>query len=688
VSVSAAPISSEAVAAELRGGLRPLLEPRSLAIVGASDRQGAHWALVENATRGSVTVWPVNPARRNVLGLRCYASVAELPAAPDVVLLAVGHQRVERAFAEAIDAGCRTFVLPGLGNEAGRAGPAVAAAIAARAAAVDAAVLGPNCMGVAVPQAPSCWIGTLPESFLPGGVAVVTQSGSIGEAMVALGPRVGFRAVVSSGAETVRDVADLCALLADDEQTRAVGLFLETVRRPPALARALELLAAADKRVVCLKVGRSEAGARVALAHTGALVGSRQAFSALLRRHGAIEVDDFPELVETLEVVGRRRRPRGTRIAGISESGGEAALLADAGEASGLPFTPLPQALARRLTKEFPNFVSPQNPLDAWAIDSVETVFPRSLELLAHSGAFDIVIAQVDHSQFRGEWEQGWVRLIVDALAAAVAGTHVFPAVTTVQTADALPELAELAAAHDLPLLRGSGAAIRALARVARRRAYRGPEVVEPAVDLSDLLVAAGALPEHESAMVLERYGIAVAPRRRASTPAEAAECAANLGFPVVVKVDGPVHKSRSGGVALGVVSREAASARAAELGGRVLVAKQLDPGPEVLCGVVRDPLYGPLVTVGLGGAAVEALAMNAVACAPLGAEEALDLVEDAPEVAAVASARAREALAATLVALGRLAVDHPEIAEVDVNPLVLSADGATAVDALVVVSR
>jgi acetate---CoA ligase (ADP-forming) len=671
---------------ELRGGLQQLLEPRSLAIVGASDRQGAHWALVENAKRGGVAVWPVNPSRDEVLGLRCYATVAELPGPPDVVLLAVGHRHVEHAFTDALDAGCRTFVVPGLGNEAGREGPAVAAAIARGAAAVDAAVLGPNCMGVAVPQAASCWIGTLPASFLPGRVAVVTQSGSIGEAMVALGPRIGFRCVVSSGAETVRDVADLCALLVDDERTGAVGLFLETVRRPPAFARALELLADADKPVVCLKVGRSEAGARVAVAHTGALVGSRQAFSALLRRYGAIEVDDFPELVETLEIVGRRRRPRGTRVAAISESGGEAALLADAGEPAGMPFTPLPPDLARTLSVEFPNFVSPENPLDAWAIDSAETVFPRSLQLLARSGAFDIVLAQVDHSQFRGEWEQGWVRMIVEALAAAVEDTEVFPAVTTVQTADALPELAELARAHDLPLLRGSGAAIRALARVARRCTYHAPEVVDPPVDLSDLLVAAGALPEHESAAVLERYGIAVAPRRRASSPAAAAACAAELGFPVVVKVDGPAHKSRGGGVVLGVASPDAASTRAAELGGRVLVAKQLNPGPEALCGLVRDPLYGPLVTVGLGGAAVEALALTVVACAPLGADEALDLVDEAPGLSAVASPRAREALAAALVALGRLGVDHPEIAEVDVNPLVLSADGATAVDALVVV--
>src|SRR5207244_12373274 len=147
---------------------------------------------------------PANPSRAELLGLRCHPSVADLPARPDVVLLAVGHARVEQGFVDAPQAGCRTFVLPGLGNEAGRAGPPVAAAIAARAAEADVAVLGPNCMGVAVPGGASCWIGSLPDSFLPGRVAVVTQSGSVGEALTGLGPRVRFRRLVSRRSDAVR----------------------------------------------------------------------------------------------------------------------------------------------------------------------------------------------------------------------------------------------------------------------------------------------------------------------------------------------------------------------------------------------------------------------------------------------------------------------------------------------------
>jgi len=671
----------------LRGGLASLLAPRSVAIVGASARPGVHEALVANAQRGGGRVYPVNPSRDEVLGLPCFPSVAELPVLPDLVLLAVGHGRVEQAFEDAVAAGVRTFVLPGLGNEAGADGPPIAEALAARAAEVDAAVLGPNCMGVAVPERPSSWIGTVPETFVPGRVAVVSQSGSIAEAFLALGPRVGFRCVISSGAEAVRDAADFCALLAGDEETGAVGLFLETVRRPPAFGRALELLAEAGKPVACLKVGRSRAGARATLAHTGAIAGSDRAFSAFLRRHGAIEVADFPDLVETLEVLGRRRRPRGPRVAAISESGGEGALLADHGEAAGLPFPPLPEELAGQLSGEFPNFCSPQNPLDAWAIEAVEKVFPRSLELLVRSGAFDIVLAQVDHSQFRGRWEQDWASLIVRSLAAAVEGTDVFAAVTTVQTGDPLPGFAALARELDLSLLRGPGPAMRALANVALLRPPRVyADIVGDPIDISDLALADGALPEHESAAILERYGIAFAPRRRARSPEAAATAAAELGFPVAVKVDGPAHKARSGGVALGVASAEEATERAAALGGSVLVARQLPAGPEAFCGFARDGLYGPLLTVGIGGAAVEALSLAAVGLAPLDREAALELVDEAPGLAALASPPAREALAAVLVSLGRLALDHPEVAEADVNPLVLSADGAVAVDALVVI--
>ena len=512
---------------------------------------------------------------------------------------------------------------------------------------------------------------------------MVSQSGSIAEALLGIGPRVGFRSVVSSGGEAVTDAADILGFFAEDEGTGAIGLFLETVRRPAEFASALECCAEAGKPVVCLKVGRSQAAARAALAHTGAVVGSERAFSALLRRHGAVEVDDFTALVETLEVLGRARRPRGKRIAAISESGGEGALLADQGEAAGIPFEPLPDSVASELTARFPNYRAPGNPLDAWAIDEAEAVFPGSIEVLVGSGAFDIVIAQADQSQFRGAEEHEWCFMIVRALAEATVGTDTFPAVTTVSAVDPRPEVAEYALEHDVALLRGPRDAMRALAAAASLRPASGQPEPRAPVELADLLQE-GPLPEFESALVLERYGVPLAPRRRAASPEEAAEAAAELGFPVVVKVDGPAHKAAQNGVVLGLGDEDGVRGATQRLGGRVLVASQAEGGAEAFCGMTRDPDFGPVLAVGLGGRAVESLSLAAVSLAPLGEEDARQLVAEAPGLET--SPAAQEALAATLVALGRLAVDHPRIAAVDVNPLILSADGAVAVDALVVV--
>jgi len=664
----------------LRGGIRPLVFPHSLAIVGASER---NLRPIEGALAGDADVLLVNPNRAEIAGRPCLPAIpSDRP--PELALLLVSHTRVVAAFADALAAGVRALIVPGVGAEAGADGAAVLAELRELAAGAGAAVVGPNCMGVACPGGPSTWIGTVPDTFVPGHVSVIAQSGSIGDAFIACGPRIGFRCVVSSGGELNRDAADLLAFLAADEGTEAIGLFLETVRRPRAFAAALELAAEAGKPVACLKVGRSDAAAQATLAHTGAVVGSASAFSALLRRTGAIEVSDLHDLFETLEVLGRRRRPRGTRVAAVSESGGECALLADQGEAAGLPFAPLPDDLAARLSSEFPNFVAPGNPLDAWAIDDETVVYPRSLSLLAGSGAYDILLAQVDLSRFRGPDEGVWCEMIVRALADATDGTAIFPAVTSVHATDPPDRIAALARERDIPLLRGTEHGLRALATVARLRPRRQPARHEP-IDLADLL-REGPLPEHESALALERYGVTFAPRRRAAGGAEAARAAGELGFPVVVKVDGPAHKAAGGGVALGIESAAAAAAAAERLGGRVLVARQLPGGVEAFCGMSRDPDYGPVVAVGLGGAAVEALSLAAVCLAPLDLELAGELVGEAPGLAAVASDSARLVLARTLVALGRLALDHPEIAECDVNPLLLGDDGATAVDALIVV--
>lgn len=668
--------------------LDSLLAPSSVAVVGASERRPE---LVVNVLASPVKSFLVNPGRKAVLHTPCFPSLASLPEPPDVAVLAIAHSRLLPAAREAIEAGAIALVVPGIGAEAGREGPPIASALADLATEHDIAVLGPNCMGYARPNETSLWIGALPPSLEGGSVSVLAQSGSAAEGLVVLGGRVGFRCVASSGGELNRDAADFLAWFAGDDGTRAIGLYLETIRRPQAFAAALVLAAEASKPVVCLKVGRTEAAGRVALAHTGALVGSSRACSAFLRAHGVIEVDDLPEMVEVLEVLGRRRWPKSRRAAAISESGGEAALLADHGEACGLDFGELGEELAGALAREFPNYLAPTNPLDAWAIDDPERVFPRSLELIAASRRFDILLALVDLTQFRSEGDQVWCEAIVRGLADAVAGRDLFGAVVSSQLNDPPAALARFARDADLALLRGIGNATKSIAAVAGWRPRRPPTPPggSGATDPVPSLATKGPLPEYDSGALLQRYGIALAPRRLAASPEEAAAAAEELGLPVVVKVHGPAHKSVIGGVALDLCSSaevRRAAGRLLHVSGEVLVARQVSRGIELMCGIERDPTFGPVVALAPGGALGQRPDLACLSLAPLVSETAAELVDSVAGLSGLVAGQGRLQLLYALVALSQLALEHPEIDAVDVNPLVVGDKGAVAVDALVVV--
>lgn len=673
------------VAGELRD-VRPLLEPSSVAVVGASERNPA---IVRNVLASPVRTVLVNPRRREIFGVPCSPSLSELDEAPEVAVLAVSHGQILEAAAEAIAIGCAGLVVPGLGAESGRAGPAIAAELRKLAEAADVAVLGPNCMGSVRPLGTSLWIGVVPPTLASGSVSVLAQSGSVAEGLAALGGRVGFRSIVSCGGELSRDVADFLGFWADEPETRAIGLFLETVRRPEALSAALVRCAEAGQPVACLKAGRSSAAHKVALAHTGALVGSARASSAFFRAHGVIEVDDLADLVEVLEVLGRRRWPAGGRLAAVSESGGEAELLADHAEAAGLELVELGTETVRALSEEFPNFVQPVNPLDAWAVDAPERVFPRSLQLLADSGDVDVLVAQVDLTQFRSDGDQIWCEGIVRALAGAVEGGEIFGAVVSSQLNDPSPQIARIAREADLPLLRGIGAATRALAAVASFRPRKPEPAPEgPVVEVADLLLP-GVLPEYPSGELLERYGIAVAPRRLARGAVEASRAAEELGFPVVVKVHGPAHKSVLGGVQLGLQDAEevaAATRRLAGEEGEVLVARQVGGGVELICGLERDPIFGVVVALGAGGPLAELPALSSVALAPISGAGARRLIGESPWIGRVLGAPLVEQLATVLESMSLAAFHHPEISAIDINPLVSDGTGLVALDALVIV--
>ena len=662
--------------------VKGLIDPDSVVVIGANARRST---VVAEAIAGRNKAFLVHPSGDSILGEDVYTGVAELPEKPECAFMLVGHEVVLELVREALEFGIRAFVIPGLGTEAGPRSAEVVAQVIELADSYDAAILGPNCMGMAVPNGGSLYVSSVPKSFRRGHVSVIAQSGSIADAMLNCGPRIGFRAVFSTGSEGNRDTADLLMGLVDDDETKAIGLFVETVRRPEAFADALRACAEAGKPVVCMKVGRSRIAAQTALAHTGAMVGSSIAFTNFVHHHGGIEVTDTSTFMEALEILGQPKWPSGIRLGAISESGGECGMLADAAEPTGLEFPPMPYELVASLQERFPNFVNPQNPLDAWMVDDTEVVFPESLELMAHSSEFDILLAQVDITQYRGDVDNEWCLAIVRGLAQATKDRRIFPAVSTVHVTDPPRRIANFAASNGVALLRGTRASVEALAAVSMWHPFTSKDLdPHEEVDLSDLL-SPGALSEHVSAEIMERYGIPMADRRIAEGPEAAVKAAQELGFPVVVKMNGPAHKASLGGVALGLDSAEEVAVATQAFGGSVLVAQEIAAGPEVICGMTRDPQYGPVIAVGIGGRYAEALSLTASSLAPVTHDQAVRLVRKAPGIAKLTTEETFDAIVYTVLVLSRLAIDHPSIIEADINPLILGRNGAVAVDALVV---
>jgi acyl-CoA synthetase (NDP forming) len=676
---------SSGISPLLRTDLDGVFRPRSVAIYGISERTSQR--IAENMTVPGVPFYGINPTKTEACGVRCYPTIADCPEVPEMVVMGVGHGRIETAIDDVLSVpGVRAIITPGLGNEAGPVeGPRMSALVSDRVREAGIAMIGPNCMGVATPGYPSPWIGSLHPTFVPGPVATIAHSGSIGEILVSLGPRIGFRTVVSAGNETVTDVADMVAFFADDPDTRVIGLFLEAVRRPAAFEQALQRVAEAGKVAIVLKVGTSEMGARAALTHTGAMVGSDEVFSGMLRYYNAIRVDDFGNWLEHLEVFSRATPPRGRRIGAVTNSGGEGEYFADKAEQAGIPLQEFSPGLKARIVAEFPNFSGVGNPVDCWAIDDDRIVFPRVFELMAESGEFDVLVSDIDHSQWLHAGERELATNIANDLRAACHQTDLFPCVITVTTADPPIEDIEWARQHDIPLLKGSLPGLRALAA---RLAYRQHVPASRLLSAAPPLPGAGDLPELESAGIAASYGLSYVRAKRCASADEAAAAAEQIGYPVVVKIDNVAHKAKVGGVALGLADAAGVREAARRMGGRVIVAEQVLGGVELLIGVTRDPDFGATVSVGVGGGLAEALELITHSLAPLDADGARQLVASLPVIERLLGGEVPVHLIEAIVAVSRLAAEHPEISEIDVNPLLVSPERAVALDCLIVLDN
>jgi len=721
--------------------LRPLFAPRSIAVVGASPRSWIAETVRDNlrVTGSATRCHFVNPRYEELHGQPCYPSLADLPERPDVALVALNPLRAAMVTRDAAAAGIPAVIIPGGGVvEGGEAAALMQREVAAVAREHGIALVGPNCMGVMDLTAnSSAYIGDVSPYLPRGGVAGIAQSGSVTDAFVQSGSRVGFSRIISCGTEVVLDVCDYLAYCLDDPETTSVILFLEGFRRPErflALAdRALEL----GKPIAAVKVGRSDQAQAAAVAHSGSLAGEARVTDAALDAAGVIRCSDLDELLETAELFeGMRRTGRSVgrgRTGVVTVSTGEASLVADLAPRTGIDLPPLPDAARSRILEHLPTMGYVGNPMDPWGAADPATAYGAAFESMAASDAYDVLVLVHDFPYRSMPAEVATANdVTLQMLAATRDRPRILPVYVSLTSGEPPPETKAVLDEHGdgAPLLRGTVEAFRAIALLARweraraRRLDRGPwregwpEVardrtaygLEPAIasaasDASPVLAPPRALPERESLEILRSAGLPVTSATQAPDADAAVAAARSLaGEPVVLKLDAVdlPHKSDLGFVRLGLEGDEAvraaaddllAAARRQDVAARgLLVEPMAAPGVELIVGLRRDASFGPAVVVGLGGILTELLDDVAVRLAPVDHETALGMLAELRGARILDGVRGsaavdRDAVAALIVALSSLGVKRPDIVEVDLNPVIASAAGALAVDALVVLA-
>jgi len=701
-------LASGAVKVPVRGSLDAILRPRSLAVIGASSRSDSlSGRLLGNLLAAGYTgaVYPINPKASAVGSLACYPNLRALPGPPDLAVVMVPRDAVPAAIDECLAVGAGGLVVITAGfREGGEAGATAERALLERVRAAGVRMVGPNCMGV-INTDPDVRMDAsfTPAPALPGAVAFASHSGALGVAMLEAARDVGlgFSHFVSLGNSTDVDVNDLLEVWERHEATRVIMLYLESVPDPErflALARRI----GRSKPIVVFKGGRTAAGQRAASSHTGALAAGDTAVEALLRQAGVLRAATLEEMFGLALALASCPSGHGRRVAVVTNAGGPAIAAADALTDHGLALAALAPATERSLREFLPPEAAVGDPVDMLPSATPDN-FRRAVELvLADDGvdaALTITVTPIMVTPLA----------IAGGIAAArpPAGK---PVLSVFMTAPSF--FAEARSIRGLPpLFRYPEAAVAALAGVVRHaeRAVAPPADAEPvAMTRSGIVERAvrrgpGYLPSDEAFALLEEAGITVAPFRVSGEPAQVSAAAAAVGYPVVLKAFGEalVHKSELGAVAVGLGDEAALAAALAAMRARLaaagvrpdgyLVQRQIEGGREAILGITRDPSVGALVMAGLGGVAVEVWHDVSFRVAPITEADAQAMLAELRGAALLGAFRGRPAgdvaaLERALVRLAALAAAHPEIAECDVNPLLVldAGQGCVAVDARV----
>ncbi|MBB5788764.1 bifunctional GNAT family N-acetyltransferase/acetate--CoA ligase family protein [Jiangella mangrovi] len=671
--------------------LRPLLRPASVAIVGASrDEHAVGHAILRNARAGGFTgdLYAVNPRATTVAGVACHPSVLALPTAPELAVVAVPAGVVCGVAEQCGERGVRALVVVTSGFDA-----TTGAQLLATCRRYGMRLVGPNCFGVVDTTAGlDLTFGVRPPR--PGGAGIVVQSGGVGIGLLEHLDRLdlGVSSFVSVGDKYDVSGNDLMRWWETDGATRFGILYLESFGNPRKFSRVARRLARTMPLLTVL-AGRSDAGQRAAVSHTAATATPAVTREALFRQAGVITTTTLSELIDTVALIGHQPLPAGYRVAVVTNAGGAGVLAADACTDAGLEVASLAEETRQRLRTLLPAGAACAGPVDTTAAVPAE-LFARCIAMVAGAQEVDAIVA------------------VTVPTAVSDPGTGVRSIAGTPIAAVAIDQAETVTVRDGVPWYAGPEAAAWALRRAADRAKWlTRPEGRVPVLDGIDRTRAAAIIADGLDARpdggwldataafeLLTTYSIPMVGVRFATTEDAAARAAAELGGVVGLKADvvGIVHKSDAGAVILGLATERAVRAAYGELIGRfgdrlrgAQVQQMASDGVEVLAGVVQEPTFGPLVVFGSGGVTTDVLPDRAARLAPLTDVDAAELVRS-PRIAAVLLGyRSHPAvdlarLEEVLVRLARLATDHPEIAEIDLNPVIARPDGVVAVDARV----
>lgn len=692
----------------VRWNLTPLLAPKSIAIVGASESPDSWAPEIERSLRHvgySGELYPINPKYDTVWGRPCLKAIEELPVGVDLVVFVVPARVVVRMIEACEARKVRGIMVVSSGfAEAGDEGKALQEELRSAAMKSKIPVLGPNVEGfVNYVERVAPYGTTPPPEPLPGSISVISQSGTVAWAMnqLASDRGEGLRIILGVGNEAVVGLGDMFEWAAADPHTKVVTSYIETMRDVGGIGRGLDALRAARKPIlICAPAGRSEAALRSIIAHTGALAGNTGLRDAWLRGRGVVLVEDPVTMFEAAVLLSRVKKLRTPGVAAALQSGGACTLFAEAAGSQGLPLPEFASDTKATLKKVLPHFASQNNPLDVTGQAAVETdMYVGALEALASDPSVGFVA--FDAFPPRLEGETPWARPVLDAVQRLRKSTGVAFASISMSALGYMPEAKSFVRKERLPFLQGHRAAtgaIRALIDFQASAAKAVPDLPpheNRAAALRMLRGVSGPLDEAQGAKLLELYGVRRPAEAVAKTPEQAADAARKIGGPVAVKALAPEipHKARLGGVRLGLrgtgeVEQAAAevleAARRAGAGDPKVLVQQMVSGHEVLVGAIIDRQFGACITIRPGGALAEAGDATFVAC-PLTPKQALAYVESQAARAGLDGSRHDlKAVARAVEAIARAAHDlRDRITSLEANPLLVGSKGAVAVDAL-----